>query len=244
MKKVNYYVFKEKGGDNTIDVIMENGGVSTSYIPDGSWQTDYYFDKINKDTTMENLWGKLCEGKMECKIWEHTPTEDEMILNMVGWLYVTTEPVEFVRYEMGEMTDEKLNLIKNKLPVEIIEVKPSLLEFVKELVSHITMNVFGTNFKLLVCEDKKNIGGRIYLQVDYEAPCTKTNNLESWKGRKWYLSEFMTDDEIVKTAYCAFQAAVTHEIMEGFKFDNVIVFNPHINFRELLKVSHLEIKRN
>ena len=144
----------------------------------------------------------------------------------------------------GIVSGVELNLIKNKLPVEIIEVKPSLLEFVKELVSHITMNVFGTNFKLLVCEDKKNIGGRIYLQVDYEAPCTKTNNLESWKGRKWYLSEFMTDDEIVKTAYCAFQAAVTHEIMEGFKFDNVIVFNPHINFRELLKVSHLEIKRN
>jgi hypothetical protein len=242
MRKVNYYVFKEN--DDTIDVIMEDGGVATSYIPDGSWQTDYYFDKINKDTTMENLWGKLSEGLMQHKIWEDTPTEDEMILDMVNWLYISTEPVEFVRNDMGEMTDDMLSFVIRMFVDPIVEEKPSLLEFVKELVSHITMSVFGTNFKLLVCEDKVNVGGRIYLQVDYEAPCTKTNNLESWKGRKWYLSEFMTDDEIVKTAYCAFQSAVTHEIMEGFKFDNVIVFNPHINFRELLKVSHLEIKRN
>jgi len=242
MRKVNYYVFKEN--NDTIDVIMENGGVATSYIPDGSWQTDYYFDKINRDTTREDLWGKLSEGKMECKIWDDTPTENEMILDMVSWLYVSTEPVEFVRNDMGVMNEDTLSFVIRMFVDPIVEEKPSLLEFVKELVSHITMSVFGTNFKLLVCEDKINVGGRIYLQVDYEAPCTKTNNLESWKGRKWYLSEFMTDDEIIKTAYCAFQSAVTHEIMEGFKFDNVIVFNPHINFRELLKVSHLEIKRN
>jgi hypothetical protein len=125
MRKVNYYVFKEKGGSHTIDVIMGNGGVATSYIPDGSWQTDYYFDKINKDTTMENLWGILCEGKMECKIWEDTPTEDEMILDMVNWLYISTEPVEFVRNDMGEMTDDMLSFVIRMFVDPIVEEKPS-----------------------------------------------------------------------------------------------------------------------
>lgn len=53
----------------------------------------------------------------------------------------------------------------------------------------------------------------------------------------------MTNDEIIKTAYCAAEAAVKHEIMEGFKVDGVILFNPHVDFEELLKISHLEVKR-
>lgn len=53
----------------------------------------------------------------------------------------------------------------------------------------------------------------------------------------------MTDDEIVKTAWCAFEAAVKHEIMEGFKVDGKILFNPHLNFEALLSISHLEVKR-
>lgn len=53
----------------------------------------------------------------------------------------------------------------------------------------------------------------------------------------------MTEDEIVKQAWVAFQAAVNHEMLEGFKFDDVIVFNPHTSFRELLKVSPKEVIR-
>lgn len=53
----------------------------------------------------------------------------------------------------------------------------------------------------------------------------------------------MKDDEIVKRAYVACEAAVRHEIMEGFKVDGIVLFNPHVNFEELLKVSHMEVKR-
>lgn len=53
----------------------------------------------------------------------------------------------------------------------------------------------------------------------------------------------MTEDEIVKRAYVAFEAAVKHEVMENFKFDGVIVFNPHVNFRKLLEVSPHEVRR-
>lgn len=53
----------------------------------------------------------------------------------------------------------------------------------------------------------------------------------------------MTEDEVVKTAWCAFETAVKHEVMEAFKVDNIRLFNPHVNFEELLKVSNREVKR-
>lgn len=118
------------------------------------------------------------------------------------------------------------------------------LNRIRELVSHITLSIFGINPYIVVEFDKTYPDTRIYLQVKYSAPCTKTGEIQEWNGRKWYLSDHMTEDEVVKTAWCAFEAAVKHEVMEGFKFDNIIVFNPHVNFRELLEVSHKEIKRN
>lgn len=121
---------------------------------------------------------------------------------------------------------------------------------VKELISHITFSIFSKELKLSVHYDKlvedmpvQCKYKRMYLQVSYTAPCTKSGTIEEWKGGKHYLSRYMTEDEIVKKAYVAFEAAVKHEIMEGFKFDNTIVFNPHVDFRELLKISHKEVKR-
>ena len=119
-----------------------------------------------------------------------------------------------------------------------------MLEKVHEITDKISMNLLGKEFTLRVEVDNENPNGRVFLQVVYMAPCTKTRTMAKWKGRKWYLSTHMTDDEIVKTAYAAFEAAVKHEVMEGFKYDNVIVFNPHVNFQELLKISSNEIFRN
>lgn len=114
---------------------------------------------------------------------------------------------------------------------------------IKQLLSRVTMSCFGADFKIRVEHDNEYENGRIFIQVTYDAPCTKTGEIKEWHGRKWYLSKHMTDDEVIKTTYCAFKAAVEHEIMEGFKLDNIILFNPHVNFEELLKVSNLEVKR-
>lgn len=121
-------------------------------------------------------------------------------------------------------------------------MKQQTLETIKELTSHISFSVFGQKLFLSVLEDKK-FGQRPYLQWFYHAPCTKTQNIEEWRGGKWYLSFYMTDDEIVKKAYAAVKAAVEHEIMEGFKFDDTILFNPHVDFRKLIEVSPHEVKR-
>lgn len=117
------------------------------------------------------------------------------------------------------------------------------IDEIKDLLKRVSMTLFDTKFYVRVDSDLSFAQGRVFVQIVYHAPCTKTNTIEMWKGRKWYLSEHMTTDEIIKTAYAAFQAAVTHEIMEGFKVDGIILFNPHVSFEALLAISDQEVRR-
>lgn len=116
---------------------------------------------------------------------------------------------------------------------------------IKDVCALITCNIMGTSFRIRVERDcKEAIVGRIFIQLVYDAFCSKTGVLKEWHGRKWYLSDHMTEDEIIKTAYAGFKAAVEHEIMEGFKVNGICLFNPHVDYKELLKISHLEVKRD
>lgn len=115
-----------------------------------------------------------------------------------------------------------------------------MIHFIKAL--DINMSCLGTKFELRVEQDNKH-GGRFFLQVFYNSPCSKTGEVKEWRGRKWYLSEHMLEDEIVKTVYSAFKACVEHEIMEGFKIGDTVLFNPHTNYKHLLKVSNFEVQR-
>lgn len=117
-----------------------------------------------------------------------------------------------------------------------------MLERIQNLLKRVKMKVLGTSFSFLIEKDKKS-GDRIYIQLVYGAVDSRTKQFGVFKSRKWYLSEHMTDDEIIKTAYLALETAVKHEILEGFKIDGHSIFNPHINFEELLKISDKEIIR-
>lgn len=118
-----------------------------------------------------------------------------------------------------------------------------MIERVIDILRHIDISLLGKSINILAFQDKIfGDNGRIYLQVKYECPCTKTGTVQEWAGRKWYLSEFMTADEIVKTAYAAFKMAVEHKVMEGFKYDGRIVFNPHTDFQDLIKIDG-EVRR-
>jgi hypothetical protein len=117
------------------------------------------------------------------------------------------------------------------------------IERVQALVSRITLGLLGNDtFKFIVETDKRG-GDRIYLQVEYQSPCTKDGEYKVWKGRKWYLSEYMLDNEIIFTAYTAYKMCVEHEIMESFKIDGVILVNPHVDYTQLLAISHNEVAR-
>lgn len=118
------------------------------------------------------------------------------------------------------------------------------LQEIRRLLERIKLSIFDKEFSIRCEVDNKYDAGRIFLQVVYKAKCNKTGEEQEWHGRKFYLSDHMTDDEVVKTAYTAFEASVKHETMEGFTVDGVVLFNPHVNFEELLKVSNKEIKRD
>lgn len=45
--------------------------------------------------------------------------------------------------------------------------------------------------------------------------------------RKWYISTWATDSEIINTAYLAAQQAMIHEFMEQFLYDGLILRDPH-----------------
>ena len=129
------------------------------------------------------------------------------------------------------------------------------MDRVLNILSRIECICMFTTFKIVANYDMKytqpwknshvpGMNGRIYLQAIYKSPCSNTGKLGEWKGRKNYLSDHMTDDEIVKTAYVTFKQAVEHEVMEGFRIDGKLLFNPHINFEELLLISNKEVKRS
>lgn len=120
-----------------------------------------------------------------------------------------------------------------------------MLEYIRTITNRIHLKLFGVQFQIRVEHDNVyGEKGRIFLQVTYTTPCNKTGDIQNWHGRKWYLSDYMTEDEVVKTSYAAYKAVIEHEIMETFLVDGIVLFNPHINYKELLKISHNEIKRD
>lgn len=131
----------------------------------------------------------------------------------------------------------------------------NMLERVQQLLSRVQLKCLEKTFNILIkYDDKYTIkdgffdgpifyNGRVYIQLEYNSSCNKDGQNDYWKGRKWYLSEHMTDDEIIKTCYAAFEACIKHETMEGFKVDGKMLFNPHINFEALLSISDQEITR-
>lgn len=79
-----------------------------------------------------------------------------------------------------------------------------------------------------------------YLRWAFIAPCAKTGVLERQLGRKWYLSEHMTDSELVTTAFKAALTAEEHECREQFRYYGYRIFNPHISVAALVTVCHRE----
>lgn len=85
---------------------------------------------------------------------------------------------------------------------------------------------------------------RQYLQWAFEGPCAVTGVVERHSCRKWYLSEYMTDGEVVQTAFMAALAAEEHECREFFLFKNKRPFGPHIQLDALMEVcDRIEVRK-
>jgi hypothetical protein len=75
-----------------------------------------------------------------------------------------------------------------------------------------------------------------YHQVMDECPtCNVTGQtMDAWYGRKWLISEHMTDGEIVQTVFLAVQVAMEHETRELFKYKGQAILDPHYDIEKLV----------
>lgn len=88
------------------------------------------------------------------------------------------------------------------------------------------------NWRLAIRED----GSRLYLQVQFDAPCAATGHVLRQHGRKWMLSPHMTVTEVVRTAFKACLAAEEHECQENFRYRGVPIFSPHLDVELLAEM--------
>jgi hypothetical protein len=78
--------------------------------------------------------------------------------------------------------------------------------------------------------------GRWYLQVVFGTANARGDAAEPEAvqyGRKWLLSEYMTDSEVIQTALKAVLTAEEHEAREHFLVEGVPVFGPHFDVMAL-----------
>lgn len=73
--------------------------------------------------------------------------------------------------------------------------------------------------------------------------CNKTGAPMKWYGRKWALSEHMTDGEIVQTCFLAVKTAIMHEAMEGFTYKGAMIFNPHYDIDKLVEFASGDVEK-
>lgn len=78
----------------------------------------------------------------------------------------------------------------------------------------------------------------------FSAPDVKTGLMETWTSRKYYISPFMSDSEIVQTAFLAAKVAEEHEILEAFKYNGKTLFSPHMDLNYFIDLEIPEDARN
>lgn len=121
------------------------------------------------------------------------------------------------------------------------------------LTERISLNCMDKQVHIMVDYDKVALAAinpvesphppRVYLQLAAMIRDVETGHMGEVTGRKWYLSEYMLPDEVIKTVWLAFEVYVRHEALEGFKLDGKALFNPHGDTLDLLTANIRTVKR-
>lgn len=79
-----------------------------------------------------------------------------------------------------------------------------------------------------------------FIRWHFRAVCSKSGDIVVQSGRKWYLSQHMTESELVLTAFKAALTAEEHECREQFQYRGRRILNPHVSVQALLSVCDIE----
>jgi hypothetical protein len=77
------------------------------------------------------------------------------------------------------------------------------------------------------------------LWVSFERPDTLTGCVGRGRGRDEIVWTGTSLSGVIKTAWLLVELMVRHELMEGFRFDNARIFNPHNSVLDLARVQEL-----
>ncbi len=73
-----------------------------------------------------------------------------------------------------------------------------------------------------------------YLQMRFVDDAME-DNPQPHRGRKWLLSQYMSDSEVIQTAMLAVLTAEEHEARERFRYNGQAIFGPHQNAEDLAR---------
>src|SRR5687768_12140871 len=68
-------------------------------------------------------------------------------------------------------------------------------------------------------------------------PYSGATTLSEQKGRKWYVSPYATESEVVQTALKAVLTFLEHEAREQFHYKGKAIFGPHLDVEALLQLA-------
>jgi hypothetical protein len=92
-------------------------------------------------------------------------------------------------------------------------------------------------FAVHIGHDNENEPGRWYFQIQCEREDVITGEWGTGYGGKAYLSEHMTDSELVQVIFGLYKSYVEHEARETFHYKGRRVFGPHVDVNALWEVA-------
>lgn len=89
-------------------------------------------------------------------------------------------------------------------------------------------------FEFLLSQDGEGDTATAWVQIMCPGGVdTVTGDPMPWKARKWKVSFYSTDTEIVQTLWAAVQRALIHEASELFRFTGEAIFDRHLDVYQL-----------
>lgn len=80
------------------------------------------------------------------------------------------------------------------------------------------------------------MGMGAYVQVRYTEPDVDTGMMGVQHARKWYISPYATETEIVETCYAAIRRSFEHVIGEHFTYQGRRIYSPHFEVSARLEL--------
>jgi len=82
------------------------------------------------------------------------------------------------------------------------------------------------------------MGDNYYIQLRYIEPCIITGEPGLQSGRKWYVSRWSAENEVVQTVLKAALTSAEHMVREHFYYKGVRIFNPHLSLAALTELAN------